>query len=318
MKYKKIFVAGHAGMVGSAVLNYLKSIGCEKILTKTRNELDLTKQDQVHKFFGRERPEIVIVCAAKVGGILANNTYRADFIYQNLQIATNLIHASHIYNVHKLINLGSSCIYPRDSEIPIKEEYLLTDILEKTNEPYAIAKIAAIKLCESFYQQYNNNFYSIMPCNMYGTRDNFNLETSHVLPALIRKVYEAKQNKKESVEVWGSGKPLREFLHVDDLARAITYCLENIDAKDIYSKEISHLNCGSNSEVSILDLVLLIKKIVGYEGDIVFDSSKPDGTFRKKMDNTQISNMGFEPNISLEKGLTDTYNWYIENQHKFV
>jgi GDP-L-fucose synthase len=318
MKYKKIFVAGHAGMVGSAVVDYLKSIGCKKILTKTRRQLDLTKQSEVHKFFGRERPEIVIICAAKVGGILANNTYRADFIYENLQIATNLIHASHIYNVHKLINLGSSCIYPRDSKIPIKEEYLLTDILEKTNEPYAIAKIAAIKLCESFYQQYNNNFYSIMPCNMYGTRDNFNLETSHVLPALIRKVYEAKQNKKESVEVWGSGKPLREFLHVDDLARAITYCLENIDAKDIYSKEISHLNCGSNSEVSILDLVLLIKKIVGYKGDIVFDSSKPDGTFRKKMDNTQISNMGFEPNISLEKGLTDTYNWYIENQHKFV
>jgi GDP-L-fucose synthase len=318
VKRAKIFVAGHTGMVGSAVLKHLKSIGFENIITKTRKQLDLINQAKVNSFFCKERPELVIVCAAKVGGILANNTYRADFIYQNLQIATNLIHASHVYNVNKLINLGSSCIYPRDSEIPIKEEYLLTDILEKTNEPYAIAKIAAIKLCESYYEQYDRNFYSIMPCNMYGQRDNFNLETSHVLPALIRKVYEAKQNKKESVEVWGSGKPLREFLHVDDLANAITYCLENIDAKDIYSKEISHLNCGSNSEVSILDLVLLIKKIVGYEGDIVFDSSKPDGTFRKKMDNTQISNMGFEPNISLEKGLTDTYNWYVENQHKFV
>lgn len=318
MKRAKIFVAGHAGMVGSAVLKHLKSIGFENIITKTRKQLDLINQAKVNSFFCKERPEVVIVCAAKVGGILANNTYRADFIYQNLQIATNLIHASHIYNVNKLINLGSSCIYPRDSEIPIKEEYLLTDILEKTNEPYAIAKIAAIKLCESYYEQYDRNFYSIMPCNMYGQRDNFNLETSHVLPALIRKVYEAKQNKKESVEVWGSGKPLREFLHVDDLANAITYCLENIDAKDVYSKEVSHLNCGSNNEVSILDLVLLIKKIVGYEGSIVFDSSKPDGTFRKKMDNTQISNMGFEPNISLEKGLTDTYNWYVENQHKFV
>lgn len=318
MKRAKIFVAGHAGMVGSAVVKYLKSIGCENIITKTRKQLDLTKQAKVNSFFGRERPEIVIICAAKVGGILANNTYRADFIYENLQIATNLIHASHVYNVRKLINLGSSCIYPKEADIPIKEEYLLTNVLEKTNEPYAIAKIAAIKLCESFYHQYGHNFYSIMPCNMYGPRDNFNLETSHVLPALIRKVYEAKQNKKQSVEVWGSGKPLREFLHVDDLAEAIVYCLENVSASDIYEKQIAHLNCGSNDEVSILELVSLIKKIVGYKGDVVFDSSKPDGTFRKKMDNTQISNIGFNPKISLEKGLKNTYNWYIENQHKFV
>ena len=318
MKRAKIFVAGHAGMVGSAVVKYLKSIGCENIITKTRKQLDLTKQAKVNSFFGRERPEIVIICAAKVGGILANNTYRADFIYENLQIATNLIHASYAYNVHKLINLGSSCIYPKEADLPIKEEYLLTNVLEKTNEPYAIAKIAAIKLCESFYHQYGHNFYSIMPCNMYGPRDNFNLESSHVLPALIRKVYEAKQNKKQSVEVWGSGKPLREFLHVDDLAEAIVYCLENVSASDIYEKQISHLNCGSNDEVSILELVSLIKKVVGYEGDIVFDSSKPDGTFRKKMDNTQISNIGFNPKISLEKGLKNTYNWYIENQHKFV
>lgn len=318
MKRTKIFVAGHAGMVGSAVVKYLKSIGCENIITKTRKQLDLTKQAKVNSFFGRERPEIVVICAAKVGGILANNTYRADFIYENLQIATNLIHASHIYNVQKLINLGSSCIYPKEADLPIKEEYLLTNVLEKTNEPYAIAKIAAIKLCESFYHQYGHNFYSIMPCNMYGPRDNFNLETSHVLPALIRKVYEAKQNKKQSVEVWGSGKPLREFLHVDDLAEAIVYCLENVSASDIYEKQISHLNCGSNDEVSILELVSLIKKVVGYEGDVIFDSSKPDGTFRKKMDNTQISNIGFDPKISLENGLKNTYNWYIENQHKFV
>lgn len=318
MKYKKIFVAGHAGMVGSAVLNHLKSIGCEKILTRTRKQLDLTKQTDVHKFFGRERPEIVVICAAKVGGILANNTYRADFIYQNLQIATNLIHASHIYNVRKLINLGSSCIYPRDSEIPIKEEYLLTDVLEETNEPYAIAKIAAIKLCESFYKQYNHNFYSLMPCNMYGPRDNFDLKSSHVLPALIRKVYEAKQNKRESIEVWGSGKPLREFLYVDDLAKAITYCLENVNASDIYEKNISHLNCGSNEEVSILDLVSVIKKVINYKGNVVFDSSKPDGTYRKKMDNSKLLELGFSPSVSLEKGLKETYNWYIENQHKFV
>lgn len=318
MKNSKIFLAGHAGMVGSALLRYLKSIGYDNIITRTRRQLDLTKQSEVHKFFGRERPQIVIVCAAKVGGILANNEYRADFIYQNLQIAANLINASHIYNVHKLINLGSSCIYPRNAKIPIKEEYLLTNVLEKTNEPYAIAKIASVKLCESFYEQYGHNYYSIMPCNMYGPRDNFDLKSSHVLPALIRKIYEAKQNKKDSVEVWGSGKPLREFLHVGDLARAITHCLENIEAKTIYKQGISHLNCGSSDEVSILKLASLIKEVVGYSGDIVFDSSKPDGTYRKKMDNTKIFKLGFSPKISLEKGLEETYNWYKENQHKFV
>ena len=318
MKYKKIFVAGHAGMVGSAVLEKLKSLGYKKILTKTRRELDLTNQKEVHQFFGRERPEMVIICAAKVGGILANNTYRADFIYQNLQIASNLIHASHLYNVRKLINLGSSCIYPRDAKIPIKEESLLTDVLEKTNEPYAIAKIAAIKLCESYCDQYNHNFYSIMPCNMYGPRDNFDLKSSHVLPALIRKVYEAKESGAENVEVWGSGKPLREFLYVDDLAQAIAYCLENINAQDIYSKGISHINCGSEDEVSILELTHLIQKVIGYQGEIIFDSTKPDGTYRKKMDNTQLSNIGFTAKTSLEQGLRKTYEWYIENKQKFV
>jgi GDP-L-fucose synthase len=318
MKYKKIFVAGHAGMVGSAVLEKLKSLGYKKILTKTRRELDLTDQKEVHQFFGRERPEMVIICAAKVGGILANNTYRADFIYQNLQIASNLIHASHLYNVRKLINLGSSCIYPRDAKIPIKEESLLTDVLEKTNEPYAIAKIAAIKLCESYCEQYNHNFYSIMPCNMYGPRDNFDLKSSHVLPALIRKVYEAKESGAENVEVWGSGKPLREFLYVDDLAQAIAYCLENINAQDIYSKGISHINCGSEDEVSILELTHLIQKVIGYQGEIIFDSTKPDGTYRKKMDNTQLSNIGFTAKTSLEQGLRKTYEWYIENKQKFV
>jgi GDP-L-fucose synthase len=318
MKYKKIFVAGHAGMVGSAVLEKLKSLGYKKILTKTRRELDLTNQKEVHQFFGRERPEMVIICAAKVGGILANNTYRADFIYQNLQIASNLIHASHLYNVRKLINLGSSCIYPRDAKIPIKEESLLTDVLEKTNEPYAIAKIAAIKLCESYCEQYNHNFYSIMPCNMYGPRDNFDLKSSHVLPALIRKVHEAKESGAENVEVWGSGKPLREFLYVDDLAQAIVYCLENINAQDIYSKGISHINCGSEDEVSIVELTHLIQKVIGYQGEIIFDSTKPDGTYRKKMDNTQLSNIGFTAKTSLEQGLRKTYEWYIENKQKFV
>ena len=318
MKQKKIFVAGHAGMVGSAVLDNLKSLGCEKILTRTRRELDLTNQAEVNKFFGRERPEMVIICAAKVGGILANNTYRADFIYENLQIASNLIHASHVYNVRKLINLGSSCIYPRDAKIPIAEESLLTDVLEKTNEPYAIAKIAAIKLCESYHEQYNHNFYSIMPCNMYGPRDNFDLKSSHVLPALIRKVHEAKESGSKNVEVWGSGKPLREFLYVDDLAQAIIFCLENVDAKDIYSEGISHVNCGSEDEVSILELTSIIQDVIGYTGEITFDSSKPDGTYRKKMNNSRMINMGCTPKHTLKQGLEKTYKWYLENKQKFV
>jgi GDP-L-fucose synthase len=318
MKSNKIFVAGHNGMVGSAVLNKLKSEGFNNIITKTRRELDLTKQAEVNKLFGKERPEMVVICAAKVGGILANSTKKADFIYQNLQIATNLIHASHIYNVKKMINLGSSCIYPRDAEIPIKEESLLTGVLEKTNEPYAIAKIAAIKLCESLYEQYDNNFYSIMPCNMYGPRDNFDLKSSHVLPALIRKVHEAKESGADSIEVWGSGKPLREFLYVEDLAEAISFCLKNVNASDIYKQEISHLNCGSNKEISILELASLIKNIIAYKGDITFDNSKPDGTYRKKMDNTRISKIGFKPSTSLEEGLRRTYNWYIENKQKIV
>jgi GDP-L-fucose synthase len=318
MKRKSIFLAGHRGMVGSAVLNYLQSNGYENVITRTRGELDLISQSQVDSFFTKERPDAVIICAAKVGGILANNTYRADFIYQNLQIASNLIHASSKYNVQKLINLGSSCIYPRDAKIPIVEESLLTNVLEKTNEPYAIAKIAAIKLCESYCEQYNNNFYSIMPCNMYGPRDNFDLKSSHVLPALIRKVHEAKESGAENVEVWGSGKPLREFLYVEDLAQAITYCLENVEAQDVYSKGISHINCGSENEVSILELTHLIQKIVGYQGEIVFDPSKPDGTYRKKMDNTQLSNIGFTAKTPLEQGLKQTYAWYQENKQKFV
>ncbi len=318
MKSNKIFVAGHNGMVGSAVLNKLKSEGFNNIITKTRRELDLTKQAEVNKLFGKERPEMVVICAAKVGGILANSTKKADFIYQNLQIATNLIHASHIHNVKKMINLGSSCIYPRDAEIPIKEESLLTGVLEKTNEPYAIAKIAAIKLCESLYEQYDNNFYSIMPCNMYGPRDNFDLKSSHVLPALIRKVHEAKESGADSIEVWGSGKPLREFLYVEDLAEAISFCLKNVNASDIYKQEISHLNCGSNKEISILELASLIKNIIAYKGDITFDNSKPDGTYRKKMDNTRISKIGFKPSTSLEEGLRRTYNWYTENKQKIV
>ena len=318
MKHKKIFIAGHNGMVGSAVFDNLAKNGYKNLLTKTRREVDLTKQKEVESFFAKERPEVVIICAAKVGGILANNNYRADFIYQNLQIASNVIYASHKFNVNKLINLGSSCIYPKNADIPIKEESLLTDVLEKTNEPYAIAKIAAIKLCESFYDQYKNNFYSVMPCNMYGPRDNFDLKSSHVLPALIRKVHEAKENHAKNIEVWGTGKPLREFLYVNDLAHALTYCLENIEAKDIYNQNISHINCGSEDEVSILELTNIIQDIVGYKGDILFDSSKPDGTYRKKMDNTKLLKMGYKPKTPLIDGIKKTYSWYIENKQKFV
>ena len=313
MKDKKIFVAGHRGMVGSAVVDNLKSKGYTNIITRTRQELDLLNQKAVDTFFKNENIDYVVLCAAKVGGILANNTYRADFIYDNLQIASNVIKASHDHNVDKLINLGSSCIYPRDAKIPIKEEYLLTGELESTNEPYAIAKIAALKMCESFYKQYGSDFYSIMPCNLYGPRDNFDLETSHVLPALINKIYCAREKGSQSIEVWGSGKPLREFLFVDDLAEAVVYCLGNVSAGNVYSQDISHLNCGSDDEVSILQLTQLIKSSLDYQGDIVFDSSKPDGTFRKKMDNTRIKSMGFTQKYDLRAGIEKTYTWYIKN-----
>ena len=318
MKSKSIFLAGHRGMVGSAVLNCLQNNGYENVITRTRGELDLTNQAQVDDFFKENRPDAVIICAAKVGGILANNTLRADFIYQNLQIASNLIHASYKYFVDKLINLGSSCIYPKDADIPIVEESLLTGVLEKTNEPYAIAKIAAIKMCESYYQQYDRNFYSIMPCNMYGPRDNFDLKSSHVLPALIRKVHEAKENGAKTIEVWGTGKPLREFLYVDDLAEMSTRCLECVDAIDVYEQGISHLNCGSEDEVTILELTNIIQDVVGYTGEIVFDSSKPDGTYRKKMNNRRMINLGCTPKHTLKQGLQKTYSWYLENKEKFV
>ena len=313
MKKSKVFVAGHRGMVGSAVFDSLKLKGYNNIVTKTRKEVDLTNQQDVNKFFKNEKIDYVILCAAKVGGILANNTYRGDFIYENLQIASNIIKSSQVHGVSKLINLGSSCIYPRDAKIPIKEESLLTGVLEKTNEPYAIAKIAALKMCEAFHSQYGSNFYSLMPCNLYGPRDNFDLQTSHVLPAFINKVHTAKLSGKKEIEVWGSGKPLREFLYVEDLADAVTFCLENIEAEDIYSKGISHLNCGSEEEVSISELMYLIQDIVGYAGRIIFDKSKPDGTFRKKMDNSIIKNLGFSSSTTLEKGIDQTYNWYINN-----
>lgn len=313
MKNLKIFVAGHRGMVGSSVVHKLRSSGYNNIITKTRNEVDLSNQENVDSLFAHERFDYVILCAAKVGGILANDTYRADFIYDNIQISSNIIKASHSSGVQKLINLGSSCIYPKNAEIPIKEEYLLTGVLENTNEPYAIAKIAALKMCEAFYQQYGSNFYSLMPCNLYGPGDNFDLETSHVLPAFIRKVDAAKQSNLDHVEIWGSGKPLREFLYVDDLTDAILFCLENINAESIYSSGISHLNCGSEDEVSIRELLENIKQTIGYEGNVIFDYSKPDGTFRKKMDNSRIKDLGCSQKHTLKEGLEKTYKWYQNN-----
>jgi len=298
MNDSKIFIAGHRGMVGSSVLKQLKNKGYTNLVTRTRHQLNLVDSRSVKNFFESQKFDAVIVCAAKVGGILANNTYRADFIFDNLQIASNLIHSAHTSGVTKLINLGSSCIYPKDSQIPIKEEYLLSGKLEYTNEPYAIAKIAAIKMCESFYKQHGDDFYSIMPCNLYGPRDNFDLKTSHVLPALINKIHLAKERENNSIDVWGTGAPLREFLYVEDLASAVIHCLENVSSEDIYSQDISKL----------------IKKIIRYEGNIVWDKSKPDGTYRKKMDNTRMTNLGFSPSTSLETGISKTYNWYLKNE----
>ncbi len=313
MKKKKIYVAGHNGMVGSAVVRKLKQDGFENIVVRNREELDLINQSEVEKFFLQEKPDLVIVAAAKVGGILANNKYRAEFLYDNLMIEANLINTAHKNGTEKLLFLGSSCIYPKMAPQPMKEEYLLKDYLEFTNEPYAIAKIAGIKLCENYYRQYGSNFFSVMPTNLYGINDNFNLETSHVLPALIRKFHEAKVNEEDKVTVWGSGKPMREFLYVDDLAEAVIYLMNKIDAKDIYENEISHLNIGTGKDLTISELAETIKYAVGFEGEIVYDSSKPDGTPRKLLDVSRLKDLGWTYSTELKEGIEKTYNWFIQN-----
>jgi len=300
-------------MVGSALLERLSNKGYQKLITATRNSVDLTNQLSTSQFISKEKPDVIVICAAKVGGILANNNYRGQFLYDNLSIASNLIHSAHNEGVEKLIFLGSSCIYPKNCRQPIKEEYLLTSSLEYTNEPYAIAKIAGLKMCESYYKQYGDNFYSVMPCNLFGENDNFDLETSHVLPALIRKAHEAKVNESQSIELWGSGSPLREFLYVQDLSCALQMCIENIQAQDIYNQNISHINIGSDDEVSIKELAHIICKVVGYNGDLKFDATKPDGTMRKKMDNSLIKKLGFKQKYSLEEGISKTYN-HIKKQ----
>lgn len=308
---KKIYLAGHTGMVGSAILRELQNSGYKNVVYKELSELDLRNQSAVEKFYAESKPEIVIIAAAKVGGILANSTYRAEFLYDNLMIEANLIHASYLNKVEKVVFLGSSCIYPKLAQQPLKEEYLLTDTLEFTNEPYAIAKIAGIKLCENYFRQYGCNYISTMPTNLYGPNDNFNLETSHVLPALIRKFHEAKTGRKDSVTIWGTGKPLREFMYVEDLANAIVFIMENINANDLYGSGITHLNVGSGKDISISDLAKLIAEITGFKGKIVYDSSKPDGTPRKLLDVTRINFLGWKFKTELIDGITKTYEWFL-------
>jgi GDP-L-fucose synthase len=310
-KQSKIYIAGHTGMVGSAILRLLQKEGFHHLIYKTSKELDLRNQSQVMNFFETEKPEYVFLAAAKVGGIHANNTYRADFLLDNLLIQTHVIHASWKNHVKKLLFLGSSCIYPKFAPQPISEDSLLTGTLEPTNEPYAIAKITGIKLCENFRLQYGCNFISAMPTNLYGPGDNYDLQNSHVLPALIRKFHEAKINNQEKVTVWGDGSPLREFLHVDDLAQACLFLM-------LHYNDISTINVGSNSEISIKDLAFLIKNIVGFKGEIEFDTSKPNGTPRKLMNSNKIYQLGWKPNISLEEGIKRVYENFQSNYEKIL
>lgn len=300
---KKIYVAGHRGLVGSALVRKLQTEGFTNMITRTHQELDLTRQADVEKFFEEEKPAYVILAAAKVGGIYANDTYPADFIMKNLQIECNVIDAAYKNGVEKLLFLGSSCIYPRECPQPIKEEYLLSGYLEKTNEAYALAKIAGLKMCAFYNQQYGTDYISVMPCNLYGINDNFSPENSHVLPALIRKFHEAKVKNEPTVTVWGSGKPLREFLNVDDLPDACLYLMDHYTGNEFF-------NVGYGKEVTILELAEMIKKVVGYQGEIVMDASKPDGTPRKLTDISKLKAMGWEPKIDLEEGLKQTYEWY--------
>ena len=315
---EKIYVAGHLGMVGSAIVTKLSQKGFLNIDVRTRAELDLTNQKDVHNFLKEESPDYVVIAAAKVGGIHANNNYPAEFIYQNLMIEINLIHGAYLAGVNNLLFLGSSCIYPKESFQPIQEEYLLNGILEPTNEPYAISKIAGIKLCESYNRQYGTDYRSVMPTNLYGPNDNFHSENSHVIPALIRRFHEAKVNNDPYVEVWGSGNQLRDFLHVDDMADASTYImtLDNKILYEIISPMLSHINVGSGEEITIKDISYIIKDIVEYSGEIVFNMKMPDGTYRKLLDISKIESLGWKPVINLQDGLRQTYNWFLENSEE--
>jgi GDP-L-fucose synthase len=306
-KNEKIYIAGHTGMVGSAILKALIADGFTNFVYRTSKELDLRNQAAVEQFFGKEKPQYVFMAAAKVGGIVANNTYRADFLYDNLMIVSNIIHAGYKHEVTKLLFLGSSCIYPKMAAQPIKEKYLLTGELEKTNEPYAIAKIAGIKLCETYREQYGANFISVMPTNLYGKNDNYHSENSHVLPALIRRFYEAKQQGLEEVVIWGSGNPRREFLFADDLAEACLFLMKSYNEKEI-------INIGCGEDISIKELAALIKEITGFKGALVFDTTKPDGTPRKLLDVTKINNLGWHYKTKLKEGIQMACEDFLQKQ----
>lgn len=312
---RKIYVAGHRGLVGSAIVRQLKKLGYENFIFHTHKELDLVNQVQVNDFFATEKPDFVFLAAAKVGGIHANNTYPADFIYENMMVEANVINAAYQTNVKRLLFLGSSCIYPRAVKQPMREDALMTDVLEQTNEPYAVAKIAGIKLCESYNRQYGTDFRSVMPTNLYGIGDNFHPENSHVIPALMRRFHEAKEGGNSEVVVWGSGKPMREFLHVDDMASACIYIM-TLD-KEIYDNNtqpmLSHINVGTGEDCTIKKMAETVQKVVGFKGELKFDASKPDGSPRKLMDVSRINDMGWKATISLKEGLKSTYRWYVDN-----
>ncbi|MBO0939358.1 GDP-L-fucose synthase [Fibrella sp. HMF5335] len=310
-KDAKIYVAGHRGMVGSALVRHLKTIGYTNIVARTSSELDLRNQAAVADFFAEEKPDYVFLAAAKVGGILANNIYRAEFLYENLVIEANIIHSAHQNGVKKLLFLGSSCIYPKMAPQPLKEEYLLSGFLEPTNEPYAIAKIAGIKLCEAYRSQYGDNYISVMPTNLYGPNDNYNLQGSHVLPALIRKFHEAKINNQPTVEIWGTGSPMREFLHADDLAEACIFLMNNYDGEQF-------VNVGTGEDVTIKELAELVKDVVGFQGDLVWNTDKPDGTPRKLMDVSKLHGMGWKHSIELRQGLEHTYQDFLQNEEVYA
>lgn len=311
----KIYIAGHRGMVGSAIIRQLQKRGFDNLITRTHKELDLTNQSSVNDFFLHERPDFVVLAAAKVGGIYANNKYPADFIYHNIMIEINVIHAAYKSGVKRLLFLGSTCIYPREVNQPMREDALLTDVLEPTNEPYALAKIAGIKLCESYNRQYRTDFRSVMPTNLYGMNDNFHPKNSHVIPGLIRRFHDAKINNDAMVQVWGTGNARRDFLNVDEMAEASLFVLELDEETYKYNTQpmISHINIGTGKDITIKELAQTLKEVIGYKGKVYFDKTKPDGSPRKMIDVTRIMNMGWRSNLDFKVGLTETYKWYLGN-----